>query len=153
MNPDVDDLEPSTLARIRAWLGICEQRGYNVRVISVFRSFAEQDALYAQGRTAPGPRVTNAKGGQSFHNVRRAIDFGVYLGGVLSQDPDVYRQVGKAGEDAGLEWGGRWTGFPDEDHLQNRVCLVHGGHVHATDFREDGTCKDLPAQGVNSRPA
>jgi peptidoglycan L-alanyl-D-glutamate endopeptidase CwlK len=39
-----------------------------------FRSVAEQDALYAIGRTKPGKKVTNAKGGQSKHNFGKAID-------------------------------------------------------------------------------
>lgn len=38
------------------------------------RTFAEQDALYAQGRTKPGTKVTNAKGGQSTHNYGLAVD-------------------------------------------------------------------------------
>ena len=32
------------------------------------RTYAESDALYAQGRTKPGKIVTNAKAGQSYHN-------------------------------------------------------------------------------------
>ena len=39
-----------------------------VRIAQGLRTFAEQDALYAQGRTKPGKKVTNAKGGQSVHN-------------------------------------------------------------------------------------
>ena len=39
-----------------------------------FRTFALQDALYAQGRTTPGAIVTNAKGGQSPHNYGLAVD-------------------------------------------------------------------------------
>jgi len=46
------------------------------------RTFAEQDALYAQGRTKTGPKVTNAKGGQSYHNYGLAIDI------VLLKDTD-----------------------------------------------------------------
>lgn len=38
------------------------------------RTFAEQDALYAQGRTKPGPIVTKARGGQSYHNFGLACD-------------------------------------------------------------------------------
>lgn len=38
------------------------------------RTFAEQDVLYAQGRTKPGKIVTNAKGGQSYHNYGLALD-------------------------------------------------------------------------------
>nr|WP_295770097.1 M15 family metallopeptidase [Rhodoferax sp.] len=43
------------------------------------RSCAEQDALYAQGRTAPGNKVTNAKSGDSNHNFGIAFDIGVRL--------------------------------------------------------------------------
>jgi peptidoglycan L-alanyl-D-glutamate endopeptidase CwlK len=43
-------------------------------VIQGYRTHAEQDALYAQGRTTPGPIVTRAKGGQSPHNWGLAID-------------------------------------------------------------------------------
>lgn len=39
------------------------------------RTFAEQNILYAQGRNGnKGPVVTNAKGGQSYHNYGLAVD-------------------------------------------------------------------------------
>lgn len=38
------------------------------------RTFAEQDGLYAQGRTRPGNIVTKAKGGLSLHNYGLALD-------------------------------------------------------------------------------
>ena len=44
------------------------------RFAHTLRTFAEQDNLYAQGRTKPGPVVTYAKGGQSYHNYGLAID-------------------------------------------------------------------------------
>lgn len=44
------------------------------RFTSTLRTFAEQDALYAKGRTAPGGIVTNAKGGTSMHNYGLALD-------------------------------------------------------------------------------
>lgn len=139
----LEDLEPETRRKLELGLQLCLMRAYDVRIhLPVFRTFDQQDALYAQGRTTPGAIVTNARGGQSFHNVRRAVDFGVYVNGVLSEDPDVYRQVGEVFEQAGLEWGGRWIGFKDEDHLQNRVCgRCAGAHLHATDFLEDGSCR------------
>ena len=45
-----------------------------LRFAYVFRSFAEQNLIYSQGRTRPGKIVTNAKAGQSMHNFRYAID-------------------------------------------------------------------------------
>ncbi len=44
------------------------------RFTSTLRTFAEQDALFAKGRTAPGGRVTNAKAGMSMHNYGLALD-------------------------------------------------------------------------------
>lgn len=44
------------------------------RFTSTLRTFAEQDALYAKGRTAPGGRVTNARAGMSMHNYGLALD-------------------------------------------------------------------------------
>ena len=44
------------------------------RFTHTLRTFAEQDALYAQGRTKSGAKVTNARGGQSYHNFGMAID-------------------------------------------------------------------------------
>lgn len=44
------------------------------RFAYTLRTFAEQDALFAQGRSKPGKIVTKAKGGQSYHNYGLAID-------------------------------------------------------------------------------
>lgn len=52
------------------------------RIVYAIRSFAEQDALYAQGRTKDGKIVTNAKGGESYHNYGLAVDI------VLLKDTD-----------------------------------------------------------------
>ena len=51
-----------------------------VRIVQGLRTFTEQDDLYAQGRTKPGPRVTKAKAGQSLHNYGLAIDFCLLIG-------------------------------------------------------------------------
>lgn len=44
------------------------------RFAYTLRTFAEQDGIYAQGRTKPGPVVTYARAGQSYHNYGLAID-------------------------------------------------------------------------------
>lgn len=51
------------------------------RFSQVYRTFKEQDALYAQGRTKPGAKVTNAKGGQSYHNYGLAVDIVMIIDG------------------------------------------------------------------------
>jgi peptidoglycan L-alanyl-D-glutamate endopeptidase CwlK len=92
-------------------------------VTSTYRSTAEQNALYAQGRTKPGKKVTNAKGGQSFHNHRLAYDVvplrnGKPVWGTTGEDGKLWQRVGELGEAAGLEWAGRWTKFREFPHFQ-----------------------------------
>lgn len=50
-----------------------------VRFVSTLRTFAEQTALYQQGRTKPGQKVTNASAGMSFHNYGLAIDIALLV--------------------------------------------------------------------------
>ncbi|WP_412693869.1 M15 family metallopeptidase [Clostridium sp. AF22-10] len=45
-----------------AWIKACATEGITVAIGETLRTVAEQDALYAQGRTKPGNIVTNAKG-------------------------------------------------------------------------------------------
>ncbi|SIT91784.1 D-alanyl-D-alanine carboxypeptidase family protein [Edaphobacillus lindanitolerans] len=94
--------------------------GINVQITSGFRSYAEQDKLYAQGRTAPGNIVTNARGGQSIHNFGLAIDYVL-----VSEDgtkaiwtvTKEWRHVAAIGKSMGFQWGGDWTSFVDYPHL------------------------------------
>jgi RHS repeat-associated protein len=89
----------------------------DVRVIQGTRTYAEQNALYAKGRTAPGPIVTNARGGYSFHNFGVAFDVGLFRGRAYIGESPGYTSVGHLGERIGLEWGGRWR-FQDMPHFQ-----------------------------------
>lgn len=95
----------------------CSSEGIYVRVTQGARSYKEQDDLYALGRTAPGKRVTNAKGGQSWHNFRLAYDVVIldwsitqkkYVANWDTNDPR-WVHVGEIGENCGVEWGGRWS--------------------------------------------
>ena len=97
-------------------------------IVSTLRTFAEQDELYAQGRTKPGKRVTNAKGGQSLHNYGVAIDFALIIDGKTASWEDLkdfdgdrkadWMEIVGVFEQAGWEWGGRWKSFTDKPHLQ-----------------------------------
>lgn len=105
-----------------------------IRIVQGLRTIDEQNALYAQGRTKPGNKVTNAKGGSSFHNYGLAIDFailvdtdnnGTYneLSWDIKRDNDKdgvsdWLEVVKIFEAAGWEWGGKWASIKDYPHLQ-----------------------------------
>ncbi len=86
------------------------------------RSCEEQMRLYRQGRTTPGPKVTNAKCWQSFHNFFSAIDFDVFRSGKL--DWDIWenrlflKRFANIVRGNGLVWGGDFKGFRDVRHTQ-----------------------------------
>lgn len=104
----------------RALVQKAAANGIIIKVISGLRTYAEQDALYAKGRTAPGPKVTNARGGYSNHNFGIAFDVGVFSGSSYLPESPKYKAVGVLGMDLGLEWGGNWTSIVDQAHFQLR---------------------------------
>ncbi|RYI24991.1 peptidase [Bacillus infantis] len=104
-------------------------KGIYVVITQGLRTIAEQNNLYAQGRTAPGDKVTNAKGGESYHNFGLAVDFAIansngtviYWNTAIDTNKDGakdWHQVGKIGQECGFEWGGVWRSFVDMPHLQ-----------------------------------
>ena len=113
------DLQPRAVAFISAAKSLAAQRGLDVKCICGLRTWAEQDALYAKGRTAPGQIVTRARAGHSMHNFSLALDLGVFSrdGKTYHGSHALYRELGPLGESLGFEWGGRWK-FVDEPHYQ-----------------------------------
>ena len=89
-----------------------------IRIAQGLRTFAEQDALYSQGRNGnSGKIVTNAKGGQSYHNYGVAFDIVNIVGNEVNYDFD-WQQVSDIGKECGFEWGGDWVSIPDKPHFQ-----------------------------------
>lgn len=121
----IEDLHPDLQPLCREFLARCQAAGVEARITCTWRSGAEQDQLYAQGRTAPGPRVTNARAGQSAHNVTiqdkpaaRAFDAVPMVGGKpqwAATHPH-WQVMGRIGEALGLNWYGnpraRFREFP-----------------------------------------
>lgn len=97
--------------------------GLEARFISGTRSYAEQEALYAQGRTTKGSKVTNAKPGYSLHNFGIAVDLGLFKNGKYLPESPHYAKLGPIGESCGLDWGGKWT-TPDRPHYQLKTGLT-----------------------------
>jgi peptidoglycan L-alanyl-D-glutamate endopeptidase CwlK len=113
--------DPRLAQLLDAW---AERLGFSILVLSGRRTQAEQAALYAKGRTAPGPIVTNApSAATSAHGHAAAID-AMPLddhGHLVWDTPETMarvRAMAVVAEELGLEWGGRWKTFPDYDHFQ-----------------------------------
>lgn len=92
------------------------------------RSPERQDDLYAQGRTTEGAIVTNAQGGESYHNYGLAIDYAIKdsNGNIIwdihydgnNNDESDWFEVAEIARELGFEWGGDWNHFKDYPHLQ-----------------------------------
>lgn len=95
-----------------------------VEVISGLRSWQQQAALYAQGRTKPGKIVTKARPGSSWHNYGLAIDLGLFRAGKYldAAEPKLaamlYSELGRLAATQGVEWAGTWKSFPEGPHFQ-----------------------------------
>jgi peptidoglycan hydrolase-like protein with peptidoglycan-binding domain len=109
---------PVLQVRAQKFIEIAAASGVTLQIVQGLRTFAEQNALYGQGRTRPGKRVTNAIGGQSLHNYGLALDLAPVIHYAVSWDEHLYRPYGEWAVEAGLEWGGTWKKFKDLPHVQ-----------------------------------
>lgn len=121
------ELLPKVAHIAQQFVEACDAQGIDLLVTSTYRDHESQNELYAQGRTKPGKIVTNARGGQSWHNYRCALDVVPLRNGKCvwdSSDP-VWKQVGAIGESLGLEWAGRWSGrLRESAHFQYTAGLT-----------------------------
>lgn len=111
------------------------------RFAYTLRTFAEQDALYAQGRTklfdADGKKlgiVTKAKGGQSIHNFGLALDIvlikdtnndGKFDSATWEDNIDFdkdgksdWMEIVEIFKRNNWDWGGDWKSFKDKPHFE-----------------------------------
>ena len=114
----IEDLRAPFRLRAEAWQERCKAAGIDVLVYCTLRPNAEQDALYAQGRSKPGDIVTWAKGGQSAHNHGLALDFVPLIGGKPNWKPEAYAAAVALAESEGMESASKWPRFKEWPHLQ-----------------------------------
>lgn len=97
------------------------------------RTTAEQQALYAKGRTQPGAKVTNADGvkNKSNHQAKSdgygyAVDLYPYYNGSVQEDDDktIINKIAPHIKDTAknfginIEWGGDWQSIIDYPHFE-----------------------------------
>ena len=146
-NRGLELLAPKFRQAVEAAITECKAKGLPVKVNEGFRSNARQAWLYAQGRTRPGKKVTNAPTSlTSWHGYGLAVDVihtsKAYnpFGDDRAQNEQWFRDVGAVFKANGCNWGGDWTS-PDTPHMQWGRCrpspsdkareLIAGGGVHA----------------------
>lgn len=117
----LDLVNPQLAAKIRQMAEMLAPEGITFRVTQGLRSWSEQAQLYAKGRTAPGPVVTDAAPGTSWHNFGMAVDIAPFnVDGSIDwnlQHP-VWRRLVAVGESLGLTSGSTFRSFPDWPHFQ-----------------------------------
>jgi len=114
----LSSLNPHVALLARRFLELTRANNLDVRIYNAFRSWDEQDRTFAQGRTLPGDVVTNARGGDSYHNWGLAFDAAPYENGQISNDTKKYAKMGQLGQQVGLEWGGTFKSIVDLPHFQ-----------------------------------
>lgn len=94
------------------------EKGHAVVPAQTLRTWAEQEALYAKGRTRPGHEVTQARGGESWHNYGAAVDF-CFKDGDPFGETQPWDLLGEVGKNYGFAWGGDWPkNVRDRPHLE-----------------------------------
>jgi peptidoglycan L-alanyl-D-glutamate endopeptidase CwlK len=130
----LEDLHPKVKTMCERFIYSCTKHNIDVLITSTYRDAESQNALYAQGRSLPGKKVTNASAGKSFHNWRVAFDFVPLVNGkAMWNDTALFTQCGVIAESVGLEWAGRWTKFKELAHCQ------YTGGLTLADFQEGKT--------------
>ncbi|MGL6106272.1 M15 family metallopeptidase [Romboutsia sp.] len=119
MSTSLDTLHPYVKQLALKFLEKCKAENFPVQITYTFRSIKEQNDLYAKGRTTKGPKVTNARGGYSYHNYGLAFDASPLVNGKIDwNNESLYKKMGAIGKSVGLDWGGDWKNFKDMPHFQ-----------------------------------
>lgn len=119
----ITSLDPRLQPKCSQFLAQCAAENINVFLTQTYRSNLEQDTDYAQGRTAPGKIVTNARAGQSPHNctdvlgnpAARAFDFGI------------------KNKDGSLDWNAADTQWKRAIDIGVSLGLISGSGFHTSD--------------------
>jgi peptidoglycan L-alanyl-D-glutamate endopeptidase CwlK len=118
--PIIGKLDPSIQRMAQQVLVDAASQGIDLVVTQGLRDNALQAELYAKGRTTPGPIVTNAPPGSSWHNFGLAFDVAVLKDGKATwpEDEALWQRIGAIGKAVGLDWGGDFHTIKDRPHFE-----------------------------------
>lgn len=156
MGRDITQCHPRLQAAATKLIAECAKRGIAIKIGECYRTVAEQDALYAQGRTKPGNIVTNAKGSSysSQHQWGIAADFYRADGkGAYNESGDYFNRVGAIAKQLGLGWGGDWKSIVDKPHVYlpdwgSGTNILKKQYGTPDKFKSTWGIAEVPDQGV-----
>ncbi len=115
-------LHPQMIQRYTQIDSLLDANGVFIRLTDGLRTFAQQAADYARGRTTPGNRITDAPPGHSWHQYGMAFDCCVLLNGGVDYDittpqwKKIYALAPTCGLFCGINFPAGMKG--DDDHFQ-----------------------------------
>ena len=121
MGRDLTKCHPHLQKLAKELVVACEKQGCPIGIGECLRTVQEQNRLYAQVRTKPGPVVTNAPGSTYRSMHQWGVAFDVYRKdgkGAYNESGNYFQRVGAIGKLLGLEWGGDWKSIVDKPHFQ-----------------------------------
>lgn len=120
------EVHPKLAEKVRSMAELLALENIEIRVVQSVRSWANQQALYNEGRDAQGnianPKqvVTHAQPGHSYHNFGLAVDVAPFNGVIPDWNANhpAWKRIVAIGESVGLVSGANWRTFPDWPHFQ-----------------------------------
>ena len=92
---------------------------YPLYLIEGVRTLETQEKYYNQGRTTPGPIITNAKPGQSPHNYGAAVDLVPFINGKAAWDDESkFKLLADTAQSVGLKAGYYFRNLKDSPHIE-----------------------------------
>lgn len=120
MGRNINELHPRLQEKVSDLQKLCKNNGLIIGIGECLRTVAEQEELYAQGRTKPGNIVTNARGTSYSSQHQWGIAFDFYRNdgtGAYNESENFFERVGSLAKSIGLGWGGDWASIKDRPHL------------------------------------
>ncbi len=135
----MDSLSEKKLLRVKPDLVSVVRRANEIgppfTIVQGNRTQAEQNAIYAQGRTKPGKIVTWTT--KSKHIGGNAVDFAALVNNKISWNDKLYPAIARAFKQAShelgipIEWGGDWH-TKDWGHIQLSPASIPQGIANLT---------------------
>lgn len=126
--PEETQLNPIVATNTNLLIQRAKAKNIQIIITEDIRTISKQNELYNSGRSTAGLIITNAKGGESYHNYGLAIDYALKdaTGNIIwdleydgnNNGEADWIEVANIGKQLGFEWGGDWKQFPDYPHLQ-----------------------------------
>jgi peptidoglycan L-alanyl-D-glutamate endopeptidase CwlK len=116
----IEQLYPGLKMKAYQLIQLLSLKNIDVEISQGLRSWATQEMLYEQGRSLPGPIVTNATPAESFHTYGLAfdVDLPTATGIDWTGTSPAWQQVISIGESIGIVSGSTFRTFPDRPHFQ-----------------------------------